>query len=127
MNTKRFLKLDNSNFPTNQPVHFYMLPDNRIYVIYAVEKRKVSSKSPTLKNDFIIERLEEFTCDYEKEDIFDSKGMVFGFFPEFIDKYNQERKLIKHFEKCRSYEKAESLLNEWYKSKHLPKEEEKIM
>ncbi len=99
-----------SYLPIAFPVHYYGMPNGRIYVVYS---RFYEVKFGGSGLEFVFAVHKEFKYDYEKEIIIPRKRITFKtpVFAELIDKPNQKMNVIKILRGLNSYGEALNLLN----------------
>jgi len=96
--------------PTNFPVHYYGLPDGKVYVLYA---RFYEIKFHRSGLEFVLAEHLEFSYNYSEEKLSlngnqDAKRPVY---PELVDKPNPKIKIIKVNREFNSFAEAIVQLN----------------
>ena len=108
--------------PTNFPVHYYGLPDGKVYVLYA---RFYEIKFQRSGLEFVLAEHLEFSFNYSEEKLIlngvtDRKYPVY---PETVDKPNPKIKIIKVNREFNSFAEAIAQLNKKAKTQLSAKPE----
>ena len=93
--------------PTNFPVHFYGMPNGKVFFVYA---RSTGIKCAT---EYVFAEHMEFSYDYaiDKLILYMNEEAVIAMNNELVDKPNPEFKIFKIFKKICSYTEAFYKLN----------------
>lgn len=99
-----------SYFPSAMPVHFYGLPDGKVYIIYA---RFYEVQFDRTYLEFVFARHKEFSFDYEQEQLIphDKSLTKYPVYNEIVDKPDPKVDIIKTFRNINSYAEAFNHLN----------------
>ena len=99
-----------SYLPTKLPVHFYGLPDGKVYLLYSRFYKVGYEKSGI---EFVMAVHDEFTYDYAKEQLIshDHASRKFPVYDELVDKPNPKIRILKVFREINSYSEALTRLN----------------
>jgi hypothetical protein len=110
--------------PTNFPVHYYGLPDGKVYVIYA---RFYEIKFQRSGLEFVLAEHLEFSYNYAEAKLAShaKTDSRFPVYPEMVDKPNPKIKIIKVNRGLNSFAEAFAQLNKKAKSQ-LNKQPENI-
>ncbi|MBN2635870.1 MAG: hypothetical protein JXR61_06345 [Prolixibacteraceae bacterium] len=107
---KLIYKTHTTHLPTVFPVHYFGLPNGRVYLIYGRFYEKGFDKSGL---EFVLAKHKEFYYEYESEKLkaFNSADNNKSIYVEEIDKPNPEIKIIKVYRNIDSYSAAINKLN----------------
>ena len=100
-----------SYLPTAFPVHYYGMPNGKIYIIYS---RFFEIKFGGSGMEFVFAEHKEFNFDYVNEVIVSAKKLKNGsvIFAESIDKPNQDITILRIRRGLNSYGEAFNILNQ---------------
>src|SRR4030065_2217997 len=112
-------KGDEHYFPTPNLLYIYVMPENKLYVIYSSHYEIPNGK---VGSEFVIADLEEFSYDYEKETLLAYKDN--DLWPltmkEAVCGWTQKMKIIKTYKMAESLLTpltAKTIMNKFYVSK----------
>lgn len=107
---KLIYKTYTTHLPTVFPVHYFGLPDGRVYLIYGRFYEKGFHESGL---EFVLAKHKEFYFEYESEKLkaLDSTKESKSIYAEKIDKPNPNIKIIKVYRNINSYSAAIKKLN----------------
>jgi elongation factor P hydroxylase len=103
-------KTHTTYLPTPFPVHYYGMPDGRIYLVFS---RFYEVDYGETGLEFIFAVHKEFSFDYEKEELNAVSNEFYRtpIYSEMIDKPEPKIKTIKIYRNLNSYGEAQALLN----------------
>lgn len=115
-----------SYLPTKFPVHYYGLPDGKVYLIFARFYNKGFGKSGI---EFVFAQHKEFLFDYKNETVLPATNDFkrTKLFNESVDKPNPKIKIYKIYKKLNSFAEAKAKLNEEAKKIPVIKKKNKVV
>jgi len=99
-----------THLPTVFPVHYFGLPDGKVYLIYARFYERGFDHSGL---EFVLAKHVEFYYDYQSEKVFRNSKLNKGkiIYNEEVDKPEPDIKIIKVYRNINSYKEAIHKLN----------------
>ncbi|NQU32038.1 MAG: hypothetical protein HQ521_02290 [Bacteroidetes bacterium] len=100
-------KTHTTYLPTKFPVHYYGLPDGKVYLFYARFYKEGFDKSGV---EYILATHREFSFDYDNEKL-ELIGLNNSIYPELVDKAEPKIKILNVYRNINSYSEALARLN----------------
>ena len=89
--------------PTGFPVHFYGMPDGKVYMVFA---RFCKQKAEKTDLEFVLAEHEEFSFDYQNERLIPKRITHYPVYYEMVDKPNPLFHILKTNSDLQSYDEA---------------------
>jgi len=111
LKAKLIHKTHTTYLPTSFPVHYYGMPNGKIYIVFSRFYEEDYGRSGL---EFVFAVHREFSFDYEKEELNTNVDNAYPMpiYSEMIDKPDPKIKTVKIYRNLKSYGEALSLLNQ---------------